>query len=811
MFFSVGVAEVVALSLLGVFSVPIPVGLPPKEPDAILLNMAPEPCLFYAAWSAMDQPDPASSNRTERLLAEPDVRRVVTELDARLQRFAEEVARRERLDRPQAMLLLYGPKLTRLLLKHAACFYVKEVIPGEGPAGVEGVLAVNLAEDLEEGKNIITGLTRELLPQAPSQVTIAGSTFSRLTIPGPQIVITWGFHDRYFLIGVGRQAIEGALDRASTPPPEWLVQARERLPVDRPATISYGNLQTAINLAAGLAGQPGTMVADLLGLNSLMSYQAITGLDRQGVKAHTLLRLRSPLSGLLALVDTPGLEAQHLQGIPSDALLAAVWRLDPPRVLDRIMMMLDRAGVGADFREELEEFERAVGVQIRDELLASLGDVWQVYAARSDGGVLTGWTLAVSVRDRERLAQCQAKLVGFFRGLVSGNRRGPSLRSFMYQGYEVFYLDVPEEEFLVAPAWCLAKDRLIVALFPQTVQSRLAWDPAADAGLAQRPEVAGLFDQDRHPILLAFSDTRPLFELCYPVLQVAAQWPLKELQRRGDLAVDLSILPPTRVIARHLGPGTTAVYRVPDGLEIVQQSSLPLAPPAVAAPLLAGFGAGGWLAARAARQTAQSMNQLRQIMLAWHNYHDVYKGFPAAYNTDKDGKPLLSWRVHILPFIEQQALYQQFHLDEPWDSEHNRRLIAQMPDVFRAPGSKAPPGHTNYLAVGGQDGVAQPPKEDQRGRTTGVTGVHLRDIRDGTSNTIAVVEVSDQDAVIWTKPDDFEPDPDNPLAGLIGLRRDGFLAAFCDGSVRRIPATIDAATLRALFTRSKGEVVRLPN
>ena len=70
-----------------------------------------------------------------------------------------------------------------------------------------------------------------------------------------------------------------------------------------------------------------------------------------------------------------------------------------------------------------------------------------------------------------------------------------------------------------------------------------------------------------------------------------------------------------------------------------------------------------------------------------HNYHDTYGTFPPAATTDGADKPLLSWRVAILPFLEQQPLYEQFHLDEPWDSPHNKTLIEQMPQVYAIPGS----------------------------------------------------------------------------------------------------------------------------
>jgi hypothetical protein len=157
--------------------------------------------------------------------------------------------------------------------------------------------------------------------------------------------------------------------------------------------------------------------------------------------------------------------------------------------------------------------------------------------------------------------------------------------------------------------------------------------------------------------------------------------------------------------------------------------------------------------------------------------------------------------VHVLPFLGERSLYEQFHLDEPWDSEHNRALIAKMPAHYKAPGSAvADEGKTNYLGVSGPKAMF-----------SGKEGVRIQDIVDGTSNTIMIVEADDKHAVEWTRPADYAYDADNPGAGLIGLRARGFLAAFCDGSVRLIPQTADAETLRRLFQYNDGRPVDLSN
>jgi hypothetical protein len=197
-----------------------------------------------------------------------------------------------------------------------------------------------------------------------------------------------------------------------------------------------------------------------------------------------------------------------------------------------------------------------------------------------------------------------------------------------------------------------------------------------------------------------------------------------------------------------------------------------------------------------AARRQQSMNNLKQMALALHNYHDTHGNFPAHASYDKQGNPLLSWRVHILPFIEQNALYQEFHLDEPWDSAHNKKLIARLPPVYRDPLAKAGPGKTTYVAPVGKDTIFPP----------GPKGTQIRDITDGTSNTLFIVELDDAHAVIWTRPDDLRYDAQQPLKGLAS-HQGMFLAAYADGSVRGVARKIGLDTLRALFTRNGGEVL----
>ncbi len=194
----------------------------------------------------------------------------------------------------------------------------------------------------------------------------------------------------------------------------------------------------------------------------------------------------------------------------------------------------------------------------------------------------------------------------------------------------------------------------------------------------------------------------------------------------------------------------------------------------------------------------QAMQHLMRIAIGFHKYHDVNKRFPDTTIKSADGKPLLSWRVQLLPYLDQEALYKEFHLDEPWDSEHNRNLIERMPDVYRLT-TGLPPGKTCVqLPVGAT--TAWPDGK----------GLAIREFTDGTSRTILAIETDDEHAAIWTQPADLVFDPANPTTGLGNHFGEGFLSISADGAAHFLPMDIKPETLRQLFTPAGREPVSWP-
>ena len=203
-------------------------------------------------------------------------------------------------------------------------------------------------------------------------------------------------------------------------------------------------------------------------------------------------------------------------------------------------------------------------------------------------------------------------------------------------------------------------------------------------------------------------------------------------------------------------------------------------------------------AAREAARRMQCSNNMKQIALAMHNYHDFYRAFPPAFTTDENGNPLHSWRTLLLPYIEQSALYAQIDLSKPWDDPVNLPF-----SQIAIPTYACPSGHTDSPEKTCYQVIVDP-----AGIFSGSTPCKMSAITDGTSNTILVIETESENAVPWMAPDDT--DMPKYLSAGKNTRHNhtgGSNAAFADGSVRFLSTNIDAASAQSLVTRGGGEIV----
>jgi len=203
--------------------------------------------------------------------------------------------------------------------------------------------------------------------------------------------------------------------------------------------------------------------------------------------------------------------------------------------------------------------------------------------------------------------------------------------------------------------------------------------------------------------------------------------------------------------------------------------------------------------AREAARRTQCKNNLKQIALAMHNYHDSYGTFPPAVTYSADGKPMHSWRVLLLPFLDQVALHAQYNMNEPWNSPANSQLLSRMPKVYACPSSPPELGVTHYAVPVGPRTMFPPER-----------GVAAREITDGTSATLMVIETFGT-SLNWMAPVDMTVSAGVPGAQPVAfssLHTGGFHVSLADGSVRYL--SYDVATpqvLDAMLSRDGGEAV----
>jgi hypothetical protein len=201
---------------------------------------------------------------------------------------------------------------------------------------------------------------------------------------------------------------------------------------------------------------------------------------------------------------------------------------------------------------------------------------------------------------------------------------------------------------------------------------------------------------------------------------------------------------------------------------------------------------------------AHCANQLQQISLAMQNYHQAFGCLPPAYVADRDGRPLYSWRVLMLPYFGCKDVYDDMRLDEAWDSPHNRKVLqkAHGPTYYYHCCSAAnPEDETTYVMVVGANTISDGPHSVQSG-----------DIKDGTRNTIAFVEIKNS-GIHWAEPRDLDfvemsfriNDPNGN--GISSYHPGVAGAAFADGSIRFLADDLDPKLVKALLTINGGEDV----
>lgn len=698
------------------------------------------------------------------------------------------------------------------------------LVPGEQPTSRSYTIVIPGAGDTRVRDTLERVLRTQIDAEATTQILTRpdGRRLIVVRAEEPQPSWTFWFEKNDLIVSIG-QAEQGA-DRivATLANPESSLEAH---PVRRELVAPANGFESIARawLDANRLGE----IPEAMGLKGLTRADYRWGFQGKELVSVTRILAPQPRKGVLALLDQPPLDATNIPPIPAGVTEYAVASVDLARAFDAIATIAEGVDPGAPgmLKALTDGFKQQTGVGLRDDVLAQLGPRWAFYADRpmiqapvTPVDAMGAWLfrmpglIAVAeTADPARFGRSLTGLANTANGMLQSTASGdapPARFDALAAPLQGYRLVVPPHLFplptSVDPGLVLGPRHAVLTSSIDT-GARVA---ALGAGTGERvvPDASLLRPGT---IFLEVHDARQgtpelIANMPFLMQMLGRMGPNGPFGPRSDanplsrVSIDRALIPRPDAIRAHLFPGSSCSTVDDQGLTFITRDSFPAWNSFSLAPALAGALLPAVGSAREAAARSQAVNNLKQIALAMHNYLSATnEGFPPQAICDKDGNPLLSWRVAILPYIEQQGLYEEFHLDEPWDSEHNKTLIDKMPAVYGVPPTRArlKPGHTFAQVLVGNGALFEAD-----------TPVGIADVADGTSNTILVAEAAKP--VVWTQPADLEYDPEEPVPAMGGIRwRGGFNAAFADGSVRFLKTTIDVQVLRALITRAGGEVI----
>jgi hypothetical protein len=774
----------------------VPLGMPPQPHDPFMDGVAPERCIVYSSWAGLAVPSADSENESEQLLAEPEIQEFVKKVE-RMVRVV--LAQQAGGDEQQQLVTQTIPDVVKLLLTQPTTIYISNV--GVGPDGptASGALVVKGDERLSATASRLRRIFSQNRDVEVDELEVRGTKFHRYAMQPPAPPVFIGTHKGYLIVATGDGAVNKLMSRIGKEAPEWLESARAALPLERRSTLTYLDVTRIQVLGKQFGGPEVNQIIQATALDDITSVVSTSGLEGKGSVQTVRVNIKKDGRLMDLMSSMKPLTNDDFSNIPADAALAKVANLD----LKKIVEFAQESAAIVDpnaarmIDQNLEQMEQQLGFNPKSDLVEALGDRWSIYTS-PDTGLFTGLVATVKVDDFQKLNKTLFSLLGMAQAMPDF-----AISSLVVDG-KTIYTMVFDDDIPMSPSFTLTEKELIVALYPQPIRAHMTRPKGKTLATVNR--VAKSLGADTAPSTLVYVDTKRMFDLAYPFIQGTYSMMCNSLRREG-FTMEPSMLPSAGAIRRHLDSSVMTATVAENAFVIERRQQFPGGSIGATAAFALGVTLPAIGSAQEAAERITGSNNLKQIALSWHNYHDTFRGFPRD-SYDDDGKPLLSWRVHILPYIEQEVLYEKFHLDEPWDSEHNKTLIAQMPPVYIAPGGNKKSTKTVYLAPVNEDTIMPPLKAEQvKEDRKFPVGLRIASVTDGTSNTIMVLETSEEIAVPWTKPQDLKIDKDNPIKGLVGLRRNGFQAALCDGSVQFFSELIDEALLNGLFTRNGGEIV----
>jgi type II secretory pathway pseudopilin PulG len=583
----------------------------------------------------------------------------------------------------------------------------------------------------------------------------------------------------------------------------------------------------------GPDGGPMTIAdaAKSLGLDNLGAIVSESGHRDRALWSETTVQIDGERRGLLALMDHEKITLDDLPPLPADTTAFAATSFSLAKFYDDILASV-REGMKAAPPEVQQQFEQQIGAlplmigfDPKADLFDALGNVISPFVESGQNFLwIGGWGVAIEVKDAEKLRRTVNQILAMGQAMSDGEFE--AIRTEKH-GREIITFRVEDAE---AGGLVVDDNWLVIGLVPQTVESfLLRVDGKLPSWTPSREIAAALESMPKEFTSIAVSNPRATYRtvLAYaPLLAIGAQQAINEsgvFPPGTELPLKLADIPPTELVVQPLFPNVIIGTSNENGFQWYSRASMPSIPFIGGAGSVATVGVATALLlpavqqARSAARRSQSKNNLKQIGLSLHNYHDVYRAFPAGTIEESAEKPedRLSWIVSVLPFLDQAPLFDVIDREAAWNSQQNQRATNTALPVLNNPQDlDAVPWNTDYIGMAGLGkGAEDLPVTSPRAGVFGTNRkTRIRDIRDGTSNTIAVTETSGghgpwaQGGRSTIRPLTQKPYINGP-DGIGGPFIGGVQVLFTDGSVRFISENIDPKVFEAMMTINGNEAI----
>ncbi|HVJ88093.1 MAG TPA: DUF1559 domain-containing protein [Caulifigura sp.] len=563
-----------------------------------------------------------------------------------------------------------------------------------------------------------------------------------------------------------------------------------------------------------------------LGLDTLEAVVTRSGYRDRATWTEASVIAPGPRKGLLSLLDQPTFTLADLPPLPPKAINIMASGIDAGALYDQLVAAFKNISAKVEpqaidqFDQGLARVESQIGFSIRNDLLGPLKGVMVLAVDGGGSQSLDSLQISLQVADPAKFKSALAKIFDLAAAVSNGEI---SFETVSKYGREMSVMRIRQAP-IVVPTICIDKKFAHIGLIPQAIDMALLrtdgklpnWKPTGDTADAMKlmpEEMTGL----------SYSDTPLMYSRLIgqaPILLGFVQTAAAQANPGFEFPLKAEDLPPAELVASPLFPNVAVSTIDQEGMKSYTRNSLPGAEMFVSTAGVSVMTALLLPAVQQAREAArrtQSKNNLKQLGLALHNYHDVHNAFPAGTIPNAALQPTerLSWLADVLPYVDQAALYNQLDRTAAWNKGANEALTKTDLLHLLHPGVRKvdESGQTNYFGIAGlgEEGPTLDARNPKAGFFAYDKPRRMRDITDGLSNTAAVAESSTsmpwaQGGISTIRPLTKQPYINGP-DGIGGVSPLGANILMGDGAVRFVSDKVDPKVMEAISTIAGGEIV----